>query len=94
MEERISSIEDTLEEFKVEEWNKEDVLKLFKELNFNRYIERFGLSSEKNEDEKYKIEFNMKEKSIEEIINIIKEQKSMIFYLQTELDEIPENIIK
>ncbi len=87
-------IEDTLEEFKVEEWNKEDVLKLFKELNFNRYIERFGLSSEKNEDEKYKIEFNMKEKSIEEIINIIKEQKSMIFYLQTELDEIPENIIK
>ena len=87
-------IEDTLEEFKVEEWNKEDVLKLFKELNFNRYIERFGLSSEKNEDEKYKIEFNMEEKSIEEIINIIKEQKSMIFYLQTELDEIPENIIK
>lgn len=87
-------IEDTLEEFKVEEWNKEEVLKLFKELNFNRYIERFGLSSEKNEDEKYKIEFNMKEKSIEEIINIIKEQKSMIFYLQTELDEIPENIIK
>ena len=30
-------IEDTLEQFKVEEWDKEKVLKIFKELNFNRY---------------------------------------------------------
>ena len=89
-------IEDTLEQFKVEEWDKEKVLKIFKELNFNRYIERFGLTGEKNseEEEKYKIEFTVVDKSIEEVLNTIKEQNSMIFYLQTKKDENPENIIK
>ena len=88
-------IEDTLEQFKVEEWDKEKVLKLFKELNFNRYIERFHLTGEKDsQEEAYKIEFKTVEKSIEEIINIVKAQKSMTFYLQTETEELPENIIK
>ena len=88
-------IEDTLEQFKVEEWDKEKVLKLFKELNFNRYIERFHLTGEKNsEEETYKIDFKNVEKSIEEIINIVKVQKSMTFYLQTEKDDNPDNIIK
>ena len=89
-------IEDTLEQFKVEEWDKEEVLKLFKELNFNRYIERFHLTGEKNnsQEETYKIEFKMIEKSIEEVIDIVKTQKNMTFYLQTEADESPENIIK
>ena len=89
-------IEDTLEQFKVEEWDKEEVLKLFKELNFNRYIERFHLTGEKNnsQEETYKIEFKMIEKSIEEVIDIVKTQKNMTFYLQTDADESPENIIK
>ncbi len=89
-------IEDTLEQFKVEEWDKEKVLTLFKELNFNRYIERFHLTGEKDdgEEETYKIEFKTVEKSIEEIMDIIKEQKNMVFYLQTETDQLPENIIK
>lgn len=89
-------IEDTLEQFKVEEWDKEKVLKLFKELNFNRYIERFGLSHEKNsqEEEAYKIEFKAEEKTIEEIVNLVKTQKHILFYFQTEHDEVPEKIIK
>ncbi len=89
-------IEDTLEQFKVEEWDKEKVLKLFKELNFNRYIERFHLTGEKleSQEETYKIEFKTVEKSLEEIIDIIKTQKRMIFYLQTENEDNPENIIK
>ena len=89
-------IEDTLEQFKVEELDKEKVLKLFKELNFNRYIERFHLTGEKedNQEENYKIEFKTVEKSLEEVMNIIIEQKNMIFYLQTEKDDNPENIIK
>ena len=89
-------IEDTLEQFKVEEWDKEEVLKLFKELNFNRYIERFHLTGEKqdSQEETYKIEFKMVEKSIEEVIDIVKTQKNMTFYLQTDADESPENIIK
>lgn len=88
-------IEDTLEQFKVEEWDKEKVLQLFKELNFNRYIERFHLTGEKNnQEETYAIQFNHVEKSIEDVINSIKKQKVMTFYLQTEKDECSENIIK
>lgn len=39
-------IEDTLEELKVEEWDKQKVLEIFKELNFKRYIDRFNLVQE------------------------------------------------
>ena len=39
-------LEDTLEELKTEEWDKQKVLEIFKELNFKRYIERFNLAQE------------------------------------------------
>ena len=37
-------IEDSIEALKVKEWNKEAVLSIFKELRFNRFIERFNLA--------------------------------------------------
>ena len=43
-----SPIEENLEDFKLEEWDKKEVLRIFKELNFNRYIERFNLASEED----------------------------------------------
>ncbi len=89
-------IENTLEQFKVEEWDKQKVLQLFKELNFNRYIERFHLTGEKNSEEeaKYTIDYTTVQKSIKEVIEQINTDKYMIFYLQTEKNENPENIIK
>ena len=56
-----SPIEENLEDFKLEEWDKKEVLRIFKELNFNRYIERFNLASEEDNTleevtEKYEIE--------------------------------------
>ena len=36
-------LEDTLEDIKLEEWDKPKVLELFEELRLNRYIERFNL---------------------------------------------------
>lgn len=39
-------LEDTLEELKIEEWDKQKVLEIFKKLNFKRYIERFNLLEE------------------------------------------------
>ena len=91
-------ISDTLEDFKVEEWDKEKVYKLFKKLNFKRYIERFSLQSgesDNSEQEKDEIE-NLKivDKSLDEIIELVKKQKQMIFYLETKTDENPEKIIK
>ncbi len=91
-------ITDTLEDFKVEEWDKEKVYDLFKMLNFKRYIERFSLQpgeSDNSEQEKDEIE-NLKivDKSLNEIIELVKNQKQMIFYLDTKLDENSEKIIK
>ena len=93
-------IEDTLEELKVEEWDKQKVLEIFKELNFKRYIEKFNLLQEvgvqnskielQNTDNLYKIE----NKSIEEVKKVLKEQKEMIFYINTLNDNNEEKIIK
>ena len=85
-------IKDDLEDFKVEEWNKEKVLEIFKELNFNRYIDRFNLKEgkEKESKELYKIV----EKTSEEVVDFIKKSKEMIFYFFTENVSDEEKIIK
>ena len=89
-------IEDNLEDLKLEEWNKAEVLKIFKELNFKRYIERFNLQEENTENTDIKVEdmYKTVEKTAEQIIEKIKENKEMIFYLNTEKDEDTEKIIK
>ena len=87
-------ISDTLDDFKVEEWDKPKVLELFKELNFNRYIDRFSLRGEGNKNEEEKVQFQKADKSKEEIIEYIKKQGKMIFYLASKEDNKPEKIIK
>lgn len=87
-------IEDTLEDFKVEEWDKPKVLELFKELNFNRYIDRFSLRGEEKVKEEPKDLFQIVNQSKEEVISLIEEQKQMIFLLHTSEDAKPEKIIK
>ena len=88
-------IADTLENFKVEEWDKERVLEIFKELNFKRYIERFSLTDSKtNKDIDKKTLFKINDKNTEEIIKLIKEQKELIFYISTEEDKNENKIIK
>ena len=87
-------IEDTLENFKVEEWNKEEVLKIFKELNFNRYIDRFNLRDENVAEHQEKIEDieNLKivDKNINELADILSKLDELVFYIQTEKDEEQE----
>lgn len=87
-------IQHTLEDFKVEEWDRPKVLALFQELNFNRYIERFSLRGEAVKKEEPKDLFQMVDKSMREVIKLIEEQKQMTFYLQTEADNSPEKIVK
>lgn len=87
-------IEDTLENFKVEEWDKPKVLALFKELNFNRYIDRFSLRGEEVAKEEPKDLFQMVDPSQEEVIKLIEEQKQMIFSVHTSEDPQPEKTIK
>ena len=89
-------IEDNLEDFKVEEWDKQKVYEKFKELNFNRYIDRFSLRNgeESKIEEKQEEQFKRVEKTKEEIIKFIKAQKEMIFYFVTQKLEDEEKIIK
>lgn len=88
-------ISDTLEDFKVEEWNKEKVLEIFKELNFKRYIDRFNLlENNKGTENQEKELFKSVNKKEEEIIQLIKEEQEIIFYFETKENDLEENIIK
>lgn len=86
-------IQDTLEDFKVEEWDKPKVLELFKQLNFNRYIERFSLQGEEIKKQEEKDLFKIVDKTKQEVIKLIEEQKQMIFYANTNEDKKSEKII-
>lgn len=88
----------TIEELKVQPWDNEKVTKKFKELRFNRFLDRFKLNElskpqNKNIDELFSIkEIGInQEKAIAEIIKSIKEKKEIIYHL--ELEKINENRI-
>ena len=90
-------IQDSLEDLKTEEWDRNKVLELFQEWNFKRYIERFDLEKEtelnikKDISNLFKINENTTIKEVEEFIN---NEKKIIFYLGLEDDANPEYIIK
>lgn len=88
-------IEENLEEFKVEEWDKPKVLKLFKELNFNRYIERFNLASEDEiEPEEVVEKYEVQEIDIDKAKEIILKTKELFYHFSTKEVNKPECIIK
>ncbi len=95
-------IEENLESLKKKEWNKEAVLQKFKELKFNRYIERFNLNdnatasntTNKEAKELFEIvQLDILSKETEELINKIKENKEIIHYLEVSTIN-SSNIIK
>ena len=90
-------LDDTLENLKVEEWDKEKVLEIFKVCNFKRYIERFNLEKKENIGEKKDIEKLFKINSnieIKEAKEKIEKLDKLVFYLGLEENENKENIIK
>ena len=86
-------VEDTLEDIKLEEWDKQKVLEIFEELRFNRYIERFGLRNgatplvSEGEPEQQKLEIV----DTTEIPNL---NGKLYYYLELQDNQNPENIIK
>ena len=89
-------LDTTVNDLKVKEWDKEKVTEKFKELRFNRFIERFELNeveitNNKNNvdiDSLFEIkEVNLKKDNISELINNIKNEKELIYSLQLEDDE-------
>ena len=91
-------LEDTLEDLKIEEWDKAKVLELFRDWNFKRFIERFNLESSdivytEKKDLSNLFEINQNA-TIEEVEEFINKQKKIIFYLGLEDDLNPELIMK
>ena len=95
-------VEDTLEDIKLEEWDKPKVLEIFEELRFNRYIERFGLrknafgtgsilhENDENVDESSDAHFKIIEtKEIPEI-----KDGKLFYYLELKENQDEEKIIK
>ena len=71
-------ITDDLSDLKLEEWDKEKVLEIFKELNFKRYIDRFSLEEGKTSENKEKeVSYKSLEKSETEVIDYIKNNTTM-----------------
>ncbi len=93
-------IEDTLEEIKLEEWDRPKVLELFEELRFNRYIDKFRLRGEGSAVNGTNSE-DIKEQHFEiietnEIPNLKgeKKQSKLYYFLQTKENNNSDNIIK
>lgn len=85
----------TIEDLKIKEWNKQDVYEKFKELNFNRYIDRFGLAGDETKSKELTDLFKLKEnENLEKIINTIEKQKQLIYFLYKTEDKTSKNIIK
>ena len=83
-------IEKKLELFEKKEWNKEEVLEIFKKLKFNRFIDRFNLLSDSNVSENEKQQISVGVAPLGDPLKI-KEQivsdKIMYYYLAV-LDRI------
>lgn len=83
-----------LEDLKIKEWNKQEVIRLFKYYKFNRFMERFNLNDENaleedNKQENFKIDTVTKDS-----IKDVKIKDKIIYYLETENDKDEEKIIK
>ena len=92
-------INEKIEELKVKEWNNEEVLNIFKELNFNRFIDRFNLNNfqekkqTKNLFEIKDIDTGNKEE-MSNIVSIIQKQGKRIYYFGKKIDKNSNNIVK
>lgn len=94
-------IEESLDSLAKKEWNKEAVLNKFKELKFNRYIERFELNNNESLENNKEIkelfeivELENQSKEIEELVSKIKENKEIIYYLDKKSANNNASIIK
>ena len=88
-----------IEDLEIKEWDKTEVLKIFKELRFNRYIERFNLLEEAGKDEvkKQNVNIDFEKEQIdktkfEELKKKIFVDKIVYFYIDTNISD--DSIIK
>lgn len=87
-------IEEKIEDLELKDWNKDEVYSLFKYLKFNRFIERFDMKNQIEQEKRNNAElFNKKVVSTTEdiisILNNIKLEKEIVYF--TDIKEDNEN---
>ncbi|MBR4260374.1 MAG: DNA polymerase I, partial [Clostridia bacterium] len=89
-------IDEKIDDLKVKDWNNELVFDIFKELNFNRFIDRFNLGNfqEKKEVKSLFEIVDVTDESIKQVLDTLKSQKRMIYYLGKKDDKQSKNIVK
>ena len=89
-------IDEKIDDLKVKDWNNELVFDIFKELNFNRFIDRFNLGNfqEKKEVKSLFEIVDVTDESIKQVLDTIESQKRMIYYLGKKDDKQSTNIVK
>lgn len=89
-------IEKELSKYKVQEWDKKKVLEIFKELRFNRYIDRFNLENSDTVEEKDTKELfdfeELNELNEQELVDDINTRKEIYYYLEN-IDSNDESLI-
>ncbi len=84
---RQAPIDEQIEDIKVQEWNQKEVYNLFKYLRFNRFIERFNMQEEDvktSSEELFTKEVITEEKRVKQIVEDIKKEKKLIYYLEAQ----------
>lgn len=83
-----------VDDLELKEWDKPAVFEVFKELNFKRYIERFGLSGQDEVKDQSSLFELVEDASVQEVVDIVKNSKEFIFYLYKKDDKTSKKIIK
>ena len=87
-------LEEKIEDLKLKEWDNEKVFEKFKELNFQRFIDRFNLQTEQKEKEISDLVNIVEINDVNEVIEKIKTSGKMIYILEKENLESSSKIIK
>ena len=89
-------IEKELSTLKMQDWNKKEVYELFKELRFNKYIERFNLENSETVEEKdatnlFEYEVLNDDKKILEVLENIAKTNELVYSFETK--EVTDNTL-
>ena len=89
-------IEKELSTLKMQDWNKKEVYELFKELRFNKYIERFNLENSETVEEKdatnlFEYEVLNDDKKISEVLENTAKTKELVYSFETK--EVTDNTL-
>ena len=89
-------LDEKVEDLKIREWDNERVFEKFKELNFNRFIDRFNLQTEQKEKELSDL-VKIEEKNVQdlkEILDKANQEKELVYLLEKEDNNDSQRIIK